>query len=104
MTQVNARPGENIESLLKRFKKAVEYAGILGDYKKHESYEKPGVRKRKKREAARKRAAKHTKREKVSKVNFKFSEDRTEKIFMKPNAGRKNFRSRYRKSNDRTNR
>ena len=58
MTEVAAREGENIESLMKRFKKAVERSGVLAEYKKHQSYEKPSVKKKRKKEAAKKKAIK----------------------------------------------
>jgi len=60
MSIVVAKNGESIESLLRRFKKKVEAAGILKDVRKREFYIKPSVRKKLKRLAAakqRKRAA-----------------------------------------------
>ena len=56
MSWVKAKPNESFESLMKRFKKAVERSGILADYKKHEVYEKPSVKRKRKQAAARKRA------------------------------------------------
>jgi len=48
-------PKESFESLLRRFKKAVDAAETLKDARKHEFYEKPtNIRKRKKA-AAKKR-------------------------------------------------
>jgi small subunit ribosomal protein S21 len=101
MTQVNARPGEDIDSLLKRFKRATEQAGILADWRKNEAYEKPSVRKRKKSIVARKRLAKHPKREKPKNFDFTFNKDKTRKIPMKP---RRPFNRTRRKSNERINR
>jgi small subunit ribosomal protein S21 len=46
-----------IESALRRFKKATQKAGILAEARKHEHYEKPSVRRKKKSAAARKRRA-----------------------------------------------
>ena len=43
---------ESLESALKRFNKRVQADGILADARRHEYYEKPSVR-RKKKEAAR---------------------------------------------------
>jgi len=40
-------PKESIESMLRRFKKKVNNAGIMDDIKKNEFYEKPSVRRRK---------------------------------------------------------
>jgi len=90
MSWVKAKPGENIESLLKRFKKAVERSGILGDLKKNEYYEKPSVQKKRKQAAARKRALKREKKlarlaaRKGKNKNFKWNKDRTKKIPMPP--------------------
>ena len=55
MTEVKVNDGENIESVLKRFKKKVQKAGILAEIKRRERYEKPSVRKKRKSAAARKR-------------------------------------------------
>lgn len=87
MVQVNARPNENIDSLWKRFKRAVENDGVLGELRKREAYEKPSVRRKKKSIAARKREAKRKDlRERVSYgINFKFSDDRTKKIYQRVN-------------------
>ena len=91
MAEVKARPGETVDSLLRRFKKAVEKSGILADFRKQEFYEKPSVKRKKKQIAARKRAAKRDKklaraksRGSHSNQNFKWNSDRTEKIPMRP--------------------
>ncbi|MBD5606570.1 MAG: 30S ribosomal protein S21 [Candidatus Eremiobacteraeota bacterium] len=55
--EVRVAPGETIESALRRFKKATQKAGVLAEARKHEHYEKPSVRKKKKSAAARKRRA-----------------------------------------------
>ena len=55
--EVRVAPGESIESALRRFKKATQKAGILAEARKHEHYEKPSVRRKKKSAAARKRRA-----------------------------------------------
>lgn len=54
MTGVNAGDNENFESLLKRFNKRVQQAGILSEIRHGEFFEKPSV-KRKRKEAAKKR-------------------------------------------------
>jgi small subunit ribosomal protein S21 len=88
MTTVKAKPGESFESLLRRFKKAVDRSGILSDFKKHEFYEKPSVKIKKKREAARKRAIKKLKKiarfswKKTGGQNFRWNKDKTKKIPM----------------------
>jgi len=54
MTFVVAKEGESVESMLRRFKKRVEAAGILKEARKREYYLKPSVRKKIKRAAAKK--------------------------------------------------
>lgn len=54
MTGVNAGDNENFESLLKRFNKRVQQAGILSEIRHGEYFEKPSI-KRKRKEAAKKR-------------------------------------------------
>ncbi len=60
MTRI--KDGESFEAAFRRFKKACEKAGILSEVKKREHFEKPSVRLKKKSIAARKRAAKKTRR------------------------------------------
>lgn len=97
MSWVKAKPGESFESLFRRFKKAVERAGILADYRKHEFYEKPSIKKRRKRAAAQKRAAKQNKklarmstRHTSSSGDFRWSSDRTKKLPWSVNRNRPN--------------
>ena len=54
MTNIVAGNDESFESLLKRFNKKVQQAGILSELRHREHYEKPSV-KRKRKEAARRR-------------------------------------------------
>ena len=54
MTGVIAGDNENFESLLKRFNKRVQQAGILSEIRHQEYFEKPSI-KRKRKEAAKKR-------------------------------------------------
>jgi len=49
------RDGEDIESLLRRFKKKVNNSGILKDLKEKSHYEKPCIQRKKKRLEAKKR-------------------------------------------------
>jgi small subunit ribosomal protein S21 len=56
------RDGESFEQALKRFKRLVEKTKILSEVKKREFYEKPGVRKRKKQQAVRKKLMKKLKK------------------------------------------
>ena len=58
MTGIRVREGESFESAIRRFKKACEKSGILSEIRKHEHYEKPSVKRKKKAIAARKRAKK----------------------------------------------
>jgi len=58
MTVVVVGENENLESALKRFKRKCQKDGIIGDIRKKEEYQKPSVAKKKKSEAARKRARK----------------------------------------------
>lgn len=62
MPIVKQREGEAFETVMKRFKKQCEKAGIMSEVRKRESYEKPSVRIKKKRMAARKRALKKMKK------------------------------------------
>lgn len=61
MTMVVVGKDETLDSALKRFKRKCQKDGIIGDLRKKEQYEKPSVRKKKKSEAARKRAMKKSK-------------------------------------------
>lgn len=47
--------GEHFESILRRFKRAVEKDNTMADYRKHEFYVKPSVKRKLAKEAARKR-------------------------------------------------
>ena len=58
MSTIKVAEKESLESALKRFKRKCQKDGIIGDLRKKEQYEKPSVRKKKKSEAARKRAMK----------------------------------------------
>lgn len=59
---VKIRDGESFEAAFRKFKKSCEKAGILSEVKKREHFEKPSVRLKKKSIAARKRAAKKTRK------------------------------------------
>ena len=58
MTTIIVGENENIESALKRFKRKCQKDGIIGDLRKKDEYVKPSVARKKKSEAARKRARK----------------------------------------------
>lgn len=62
MAGIIVREGESFEQALKRFKRLVEKTKILSEIKKREYYEKPGVRRRKKQLAVRKKLLKKLKK------------------------------------------
>ncbi len=58
MAQVVVRENESLESALKRFKRSCARDGVMSELRKREHYEKPSVKRKKKSEAARKKAKK----------------------------------------------
>ena len=58
MTTIKVGENETLESALKRFKRKCQKDGIIGDIRRKEGYYKRSVAKKKKREAASKRARK----------------------------------------------
>ena len=61
MTRVVASDSESFDSLLKRFNKKVQQAGILSEVRRREYFEKPSI-KRKRKEAAKRRKSARTAR------------------------------------------
>ena len=55
MSEIKVKDNETLDSALRRFKRATQKAGILGEVRKREHYDKPSVKRKKKIEAARKR-------------------------------------------------
>jgi small subunit ribosomal protein S21 len=55
MPGVRVKDGETFESALRRFKKKCEKAGILSDIRKHQHFEKPSERRKRKANAARRK-------------------------------------------------
>ncbi|MCL8206777.1 MAG: 30S ribosomal protein S21 [Actinomycetia bacterium] len=55
MAEVKVGKNESLEAALKRFKRQIQKAGVLAEARRHERYEKPSVRRKKKAEAARKK-------------------------------------------------
>ncbi len=53
MSEVRVKENESLESALKRFKRSCAKAGVLSELRKHEHFESPSVKRRKKSEAAR---------------------------------------------------
>lgn len=66
MPSVNVREYEPVDVSVRRFKRACEKDNILSDIRKHEFYEKPKWRRRRKKLAAIKRYAKKVFREDTS--------------------------------------
>ena len=50
--QVTPKPNEPIDSVIRRFTRAVRNSEILDEYRRRQSYEKPSDRKRRKRNTA----------------------------------------------------
>ena len=55
MSEIHVRPGESLDSAIKRFKNECIKSGVLADLRKHECYESRSIKRRKKSEAARKK-------------------------------------------------
>ncbi len=55
MSEVKVGKNESLDSALRRFKRTCQKAGVMAEIRKHEHYEKPSVKRKKKSEAARKR-------------------------------------------------
>lgn len=66
MPTVRVRDNENFELSLRRFKRLCEKAGILADLRRHEFYEKPTWKRKRKKAAAVKRFQKKMLRERMS--------------------------------------
>lgn len=56
MAGVRVRDDESFEKALKRFTKSCEKAGILSDIKKHQHFEKPSDKRKRKLNAAKQKA------------------------------------------------
>ena len=67
MPVVNVKDYEPIDISVRRFKRACEKDNVLSDIRKHEFYEKPKWRRRRKKMAAVKRHIKKLQREQVEK-------------------------------------
>ena len=55
MSEVKVGKNESLDAALRRFKRTCQRAGVMSEARKHEHYEKPSVKRKKKSEAARKR-------------------------------------------------
>ena len=58
MPGVVVRDSEPFEKALRRFKKTCEKAGVMSDIKKHQHFEKPSERRKRKMNAARRKRLK----------------------------------------------
>ena len=59
MAEIRIKDNESLESALRRFKRQCAKSGVLAEVRKREHYEKPSVKRKKKSEAARKKAKKY---------------------------------------------
>ena len=55
MAEIRVGENESLDSALKRFKRQCARAGVLGEVRQREHYEKPSVRRKKKSEEARRK-------------------------------------------------
>jgi len=55
ISEIKVGKNETLDSALRRFKRQISRSGVLAEARKHEHYDKPSVKKKKKSEAARKR-------------------------------------------------
>lgn len=62
MSNVVAGEHESFESLLKRFNKRVQQDGILAEVRRREYYEKPSVKRKRKRASKRRKTARAMRR------------------------------------------
>jgi small subunit ribosomal protein S21 len=62
LAEVLVGDNESFESLLKRFNKRVQQVGILSELRRREHYEKPSVRRKRKRVARRRSVARAMRR------------------------------------------
>ncbi len=60
MIHIKVRDKESFDKALKRFTKACEKSGLMADIKKHQHFEKPSERKKRKENAARRKMRKLT--------------------------------------------
>jgi len=58
MPSVKVRDGEHFERAFKRFTKACEKAGLMSEIKKHQHFEKPSERRKRKLNAAKRKMRK----------------------------------------------
>lgn len=66
MVGIRVKPDESFEKALRRFRKRVEKAGVLSEYRRRQRYEKPSAVKKRKALAARKKMLKAMRRQQRS--------------------------------------
>ena len=62
MTNVMIGDNESFESLLRRFNKKVQQGGVLSEVRRREHYEKPSIKRKRKKAANRRRTARALRR------------------------------------------
>jgi small subunit ribosomal protein S21 len=55
MSEIKVGENESLDNALRRFKRQLQKSGVLKEARRHEFYDKPSVRKKKKAQSARKR-------------------------------------------------
>jgi ribosomal protein S21 len=60
--QVRLRDGESFDSLLRRFKSAVQQGGVIREFKQHQSFMSRGERERAKAKRAQRKSARRLRR------------------------------------------
>jgi small subunit ribosomal protein S21 len=55
MSEVKVGDNESLDNALRRFKRQLQKSGVLREARKHEFYDKPSVKRKKKAQTARKR-------------------------------------------------
>jgi len=69
-TGITVKEGENVNQMLRRFKRKVEEAGTLDTLRKKEFYEKPTTERKRKKGAARARWLKKLEKEQLPAKNY----------------------------------
>ncbi len=55
VSEVKVGANESLDNALRRFKRQIQKSGVLKEARRHEFYDKPSVKKKKKEQSARKR-------------------------------------------------
>lgn len=55
MSEIKIGENESLDNALRRFKRQLQKSGVMKEARRHEFYDKPSVRKKKKAQSARKR-------------------------------------------------